>query len=332
MMVMSKRGKTAHRVNLDNPPSQGDEIKASCCGRKLIFDRVSETGTPCKAVSRTAETPPNSRGKVDVAARITGGKCAYEREGILTVVSSRSKMEPVEGSVTVAAGIGKGTQGVCPVCRSTVILTGKGYIPTHYPAGVTPPRPSLTEKTIPNLENGTPVSTEAKKQEIFSRDKAGNPVIPTAPEAGSAVGSRDHGTLDGVAMTPGNLSPIAPEKGWVAKAGTMTLPVGRNRPDREVVETVYHGNRCPCGEGRNPYAFLTCEEYWGKSDAAQHRYWKTLSRMKKRGRDRRAVIREMRQRQGLEMPWGERKRLRKEASPGSSIEGLVHGTMTHRVS
>ena len=52
-----------------------------------------------------------------------------------------------------------------------------------------------------------------------------------ADHAGAAIGQRGHGRSDGAALAGANMPPVQPRKGWLAKAGTTDLPVGRVRPD-----------------------------------------------------------------------------------------------------
>lgn len=74
--------------------------------------------------------------------------------------------------------------------------------------------------------------------------------VPTAPsqatgrgrmagrsvrEAGLSVGARGEAQADGTAFIPGgNMAPVQPQRGWIAKAGTGALPagVGKAVPDR----------------------------------------------------------------------------------------------------
>jgi hypothetical protein len=288
-------------------------------------------GIPVAAVSVPAVVKLKGR-EIDAVARLTDGKCAYpviddEGNETLTPVHGRSKIEPVPGTVTVMAGVGKGEAGVCPFCRTEVKLTGSGFLSTHRPGNERPDRPQLSQKSIPAVERGVPVADEARKREAESRDGDGNAVVETADNAGAAVGNRDHGRIDGVAMTAGDLPPVQPQKGWAAKVGTTELPVGRARPDKRVVREVMHGDGCPCSKDgkRRRGAYLTCKEYRALPKRQQRRYWEHLSTIANRAKAARQVARNKREALGEEIPRAERKRLRKAAKVGSAAEGTVHG-------
>lgn len=51
--------------------------------------------------------------------------------------------------------------------------------------------------------------------------------------AGRSAGQRGEARADGVALVQGaNMAPVQPRSGWIAKAGTLAMPLGRERADR----------------------------------------------------------------------------------------------------
>ena len=284
--------------------------------------------------------------EIDPVARETDGTCAYEireDDGTLTlkIVHGRSGIEPVPGSESANAS-GEDT-GTCPVCRTHVKLTGKGFIPTHRPGNVTPDGPVLAQKSVPVVDRGTAVADMAKVREreaYQTVDADGNelsakeakkaerdgetvtvvPVVPQAPDAGAAVGNRDHGRLDGVAMTAGDLPPVQPQgKGYAAKAGTMALPVGRPRPDAQVINDVTVGGRC---------GYLTAEEYDGLSRTGQRKYWRDVATNRERAARARRNNRNKAVATGERISPERRKAARKSARVGSSASGTIARPVT----
>lgn len=281
-----------------------------------------------------------------IVAGITDGKCAYEvrdDSGQLTlkIVHGRSKMAPVAGSESVNAS-GQDT-GTCPVCRTHVVLTGSGCVPTHRPGNVTPDGPVLSQKTVPAVDRGTPVADMAKVQdsqaykatdtdgnelsdtEVRDAEKNGEtvvvtPVVDTAPDAGAAVGNRDHGRLDGVAMTAGDLPPVQPTRGYAAAAGTNALPVGRPRPDAQVIKDVMHGGK---------FGYLTRADYDLLSRTQQRAYWRNVRTMEARAKRARAMVAAQREALGQQLPAKVRKAARRDASIGSAVSGTVAGRVHH---
>lgn len=67
-----------------------------------------------------------------------------------------------------------------------------------------------------------------------------------APEAGAAVGQRDHGSIDGVALVRGrSMKPVQPQRGWAAKSGTNYGPLGREQMDSELAPKKDKGRFTP---------------------------------------------------------------------------------------
>ena len=320
-------------------------------------NEVSRTLEAWESANTTPDTTPTgedsdpvkikAKGReIDPVARETDGKCAYEireDDGTLTlkIVHGRSEIEPVPGSQTMNAS-GEDT-GTCPVCRTHVKLTGKGFIPTHRPGNVTPDGPMLSQKSVPVVDRGTAVADMAKVREreaYVTTDADGNelsakeakqaerdgetvtvvPVVPEAPDAGAAVGNRDHGRLDGVAMTAGDLPPVQPQgKGYAAKAGTMALPVGRPRPDTQVINDVTVGGRC---------GYLTAEEYDGLSRTGQRKYWRDVATNRERAARARRNNRNKSVATGERISPERRKAARKSARVGSSANGTIARPVT----
>ena len=284
-----------------------------------------------------------SRGReVDAIAAATDGKCAYEKaDGTLVLMHGRSKIAPVPGSESRDT-TGAET-GVCPVCRTEVRLTGSGYVPTHRPGNVQADGPVLSQRSVPVVDEGAPVADMAKVQNeraYETHDEDGNlikpkdvekarkegkkltvtPVVVEAPNAGAAVGSRDHGRSDGVAMTAGDLPPVQPQgKGYAAKAGTMALPVGRPRPDAQVINDVCVGGR---------YGYLTQEEYDALSRTRQRAYWRHVATNRERAARARKTSQNKAVATGERISPEARKAARKAARLGSSAEGTIARPVT----
>lgn len=96
----------------------------------------------------------------------------------------------------------------------------------------------LAEPTVENVatgaQHGDPRDAERRRVAELAQVRDGEAPVPTAHQA--PIGQRDHGMSDGVAMVRGrNMAPVQPQRGWAAAAGTMYGPIGRERPDREVV-------------------------------------------------------------------------------------------------
>lgn len=330
-----QKAKRAEKVNTPAPVSESAPVTEKDAPAK---SEVREIPAPFKIVHRGRE--------IDPVARETDGKCAYEitEDGVvdLVTVHGRNRMHPVMGSRS--RGLNGAETGTCPVCRTHVPLTGSGYIPTHRPGGVTPGRPVLTQKKLPVVEKGTAVADMAKVREREAYawvDENGDavpeenveqhvhdggtatlvPVVPTAPDAGAAVGQRGHGMSDGVAMTPGNLPPVQPQKGWSAAAGTMALPVGRDKPDPEVVNVVMHGGK---------FGYLSEADYRLLDRSGQRKYWRNIAVMEKRAATAQAAVRAKREALGESISPERRKAARKSAKVGKSVSGTVAGKVYHK--
>lgn len=324
---------------------------------KSEVERVLNFGTDTPEFSDTTTTTTTGEDsapvkitvkgrEIDPVARETDGKCAYEirdvsGELVLKIVHGRSKIEPVPGSESVNTS-GEAT-GTCPVCRTHVKLTGEGFIPTHRPGNVTPDGPVLSQKSVPVVDRGTAVADMAKvresqayqmvdgdgnelsPKEAMAAQKDGEtvtvvPVVPEAPVAGAAVGNRDHGRLDGVAMTAGDLPPVQPQgKGYAAKAGTMALPVGRPRPDAQVINVVCVGGR---------YGYLTQEEYDALSRTRQRAYWRHVATNRERAARARKTNRNKAVATGERISPEQNKAERKAARLGSSADGTIGRPVT----
>jgi hypothetical protein len=282
----------------------------------------------------------------DPVAKITDGKCSREVTGtdgvtVLVPIHGKNGIQPVPGTVTVVEGGSEA--GVCPECRTFVRLTGKGSIPTHRPGNVTADGPVLSQKNVPTVENGTAVADAAKAREEEAyittgpdgtkltekevRDTVKNggevmvvPVVPTAPAAKAAVGCRDHGRSDGVAMTPGDLRPVQPKgKGWAARAGTMALPVGRPCPDAQVIRDVMHGGT---------FGYLTEADYAVLTRTQQRTYWRNVRTMRDRAQNARAMVTARREALRQQMPVKEARAARKAARVGTRTDGTVSRPVT----
>lgn len=130
------------------------------------------------------------------------------------------------------------------------------------------------------------------------------------------VGSRDQGTVDGCAnITAHDMPPARPDRGWVAKAGTMSLPATL----RPGVDPGVQGKMCPLCQD------LAAVAHKGKSRAWRRNHSRALAAYYKGRRAEQNARRQEEIQAGVRLPRGARKAARKAASTGSFAEGTVAG-------
>lgn len=208
----------------------------------------------------------------------------------------------------------------------------------HAGGGSVTSKPLLKGKKIPIASHesvpGSPSDAYKRHGEEIKKHAKGKPVYRAKGNGGSYVhggdyqatfdgvagnvGNRDQGSVDGSANTgSANLSPDPrkrPKRGYLAKAGTMALPMTvKPGIDRGIQE-----ERCPvpmCGGLPKRIAHA------GKGAAWRRRHSKEVAAIhaEKRAAQERQEI--FRIREGVAMPARYRRKLRKEASIGSSAEG-----------
>lgn len=131
--------------------------------------------------------------------------------------------------------------------------------------------------------------------------KGAREIIPTAPSAKRpakpvtrdvTAGQRGEASIDGAALVKGgNMAPVQPRSGWVAKAGTLAAPVGRERVDPGALGPIGKHDRdnnpqCHAFQCEHIYGDLpanhkeaiTCREYIKLSRTGQRAHQRVVRR------------------------------------------------------
>jgi hypothetical protein len=145
-------------------------------------------------------------------------------------------------------------------------------------------------------------------------------VTPRGTGADAGKGAREHGSVDGSANTGRvNLPPVQPKRGWIATAGTMSLPA----TVRPGVDAGVVGKWCPVCEERVDIAHADRSRGWRRAHSRKVAQWHKDRAVERELRKAREIA------EGTRLPAGARKAARKAASVGSFAEGTVAGAVVH---
>jgi hypothetical protein len=196
-------------------------------------------------------------------------------------VKAKQHIAPVEGSVNDTTNT-----GTCPTCLTPGIKLSKGgHIGAHSVAVEIDP-------TLPVVDLGTPKGDprdatvrRAVEARLIAAEQLPMPVAPSAPEGRDEKKNRA-ASSPGPALVRGRaMAPVQPQSGFLAVAGTMYGPIGRDRMDRESSTVPMHGGT---------YGYLTEAEYEALSRTQQRKYWAKLRSMAQRSEQRRSDARKSR--------------------------------------
>lgn len=123
-------------------------------------------------------------------------------------------------------------------------------------------------------------------------------VIGRSDTAKRTAGQRGEGRTDGPAMVQGpNMAPVQPTSGYIGKAGTMSMPLGRSRVDAGAlgVAVTDHDKKLErCAEGACDHiaggtaGHLTYAEVRALSRSQNRHYWAHVKKVRERGKRSRA--------------------------------------------
>ncbi len=172
-------------------------------------------------------------------------------------------------------------------------------------------RPATEENVRLALADAYKAKNTAKAARLLRQARAsmaGTEALE-APTAGAAVGQRGHGMTDGAALAGANMRPVQPRSGWLATAGTMSLPVGRVRPDLGSLGAqmsthdpksvkLCADQECRHIVGGATYGELEWRTFKGLSRSQQKKYWGKIRKAKDRAHRARENARQVEVRQG----------------------------------